>query len=275
MNQPSYGLPENVHIIPLGHEIDRAVKPLLKNKADRVHLLAIPPDAELDPVMKEKQINYTHKVTARLEEQKIPVQFHAVDMFDTLDVMKKVSRIIVLEKERGNIVYVNMSACGRKTSFAVTIAAMFHDAAVYYVAADSYATGFNSIKEADHGMSIVESGNIEVLQQFRIMKPDDTDIALLAELYRRKTNNMPDMKSDDIIDFFNRMKVHGFNVKLEDKRGPEKSKLKRALLNRINRMHLEKLENQKYVEKKRIGKEFFVKITEAGSHIACVSGLID
>ena len=59
MNYPSSRLPENVHIIPLGHEIDRAVKPLLKNKADRVHLLAIPPDAELDPVMKEKQMNYT------------------------------------------------------------------------------------------------------------------------------------------------------------------------------------------------------------------------
>jgi hypothetical protein len=275
MNQPSSGLPENVHIIPLGHEIDRAVKPLLKNKADRVHLLAIPPDAELDPVMKEKQMNYTQKVTACLEEHKIPVQYHAVDMFDTLDVMKKVSRIIVLEKARGNIVYVNMSACGRKTAFAVTIAAMFHDTAVYYVAADSYATGVNSIKEADHGMSIVESGNIELLQQFRIMKPDDTDIALLAELYRRKMNNMPVMKSDDIIDFFSQKKVHGFNVKPEDKRGLERSKLKRALLNRINRMHLEGLESQKYIEKKKIGKEFVVKITEAGSHIACVSGLIN
>ncbi|GAB6283932.1 MAG: DUF6293 family protein [Methanoregula sp.] len=247
----------------------------MKTKADRVHLLAIPPDAELDPVMKEKQMNYTQKVTARLEEHKIPVQFHAVDMFDTLDVMKKVSRIIVLEKERGNNVYVNMSACGRKTAFAVTIAAMFHDTTVYYVAADSYATGVNSIKEADHGMSIVESGNIEWLQQFRIMKPDDMDIALLAELYRRKRNNMPDMKSDDIIDFFSQKKVHGFNVKPEDKRGPERSKLKRALLNRINRMHLEKLESQKYIEKKKVGKEFVVKITEAGSHIACVSGLID
>ena len=276
MNPPLSGLPENVHIIPLGHEIDRAVKPLLKTKADRVHLLAIPPDAELDPVMKEKQMNYTQKVTARVEKHKIPVQFHAVDLFDTLDVMKKVSRIIVQEKEKGNIVYVNMSACGRKTAFAVTIAAMFHDTAVYYVAADSYATGVNSFKESDHGMSIVESGNIELLQQFRIMKPDETNIALLAELYRRKSNGKPDMKSDDIIDFFNRLNVHGFNVKPEGhERKEDRLKLKRALLNRINRTHLEGLEKQKYIEKKKVGKEFFVTITEAGSHIACVSGLID
>ena len=275
MTQPSFGLPENVHIIPLGHEIDRAVKPLLKTKADRVHLLAIPPDAELDPVMKEKQVNYTHKVTVLLEKQKIPVQFHAVDMFDILDVMKKVSRIIVLEKKSGNNVYVNMSACGRKTSFAVTIAAMFHDVAAYYVAADGYATGKNSVKDADHGMSIVESGNIELLQQFRIMRPDDTNMALLAELYRRKINGKPDMKSDDIIDFFYRMKVRGFDTKPEDKHGFERSQLMRALLNRINRMHLKGLEDQKYIEKKKAGKEFCVRITDAGSHIACVSGIIE
>lgn len=40
-----------VHIIPLGHEIDRAVAPFTKNKADRAYILAIPPDAGLDPGM--------------------------------------------------------------------------------------------------------------------------------------------------------------------------------------------------------------------------------
>lgn len=275
MNHPSSGLPENVHIIPLGHEIDRAVIPLLKNRADRVHLLAIPPESDLDPVMKELQGNYTHKVTARLEKQKIPVQFHPVDMFDILEVMKKVSRIIVLEKKCGNHIYVNMSACGRKTSFAVTIAAMFHDVTSYYVAADSYASGKNSSKESDHGMSVVESGNIELLQQFHIMRPDDANISLLVELYRRKTEGLPDMKSDDIIDFFNLMEVHGFKVTPEEKRGYERTKLKRTLLNRINRTYLERLEGQKYIERKRAGREFFVRITEAGAHMACVSGQID
>lgn len=275
MNHQSSGLPEIVHIIPLGHEIDRAVKPLMKFKADRVHLLAIPPDAELDPVMKEKQVNYTQKVTALLKERDIQVQFHKVNMFDILEVMKKVSRIIVLEKAKGNNVYVNMSSCGRKTSFAVTIAAMVHEVGVYYVSADYYATGKNADKEVDHGMSIVESANMERLQQFRIMMPEKTNIMLLAELYRWKLNNKPDMRSDDIITFFNEQKVHGFEIKPEEKHGFERSKLKRKLLNRINRMHLEELETQQYIEKRKVGKEFFVKITDAGSHIACVSGLIE
>lgn len=268
------GLPETVHIIPLGHEIDRAVKPLMNKKVDRVHLLAISPEADIDPVMREKQVNYTRKVTDHLESVSIPVQFHPVEMFDVLDVLKNVSRIIVQEKTDGNNVYVNMSACGRKTSFAVTVAAMYHEVVSYYVAADGYATGENSGKEIDHGMSIVESGNIELLQQFQIMKPKDINVELLAELYRRKMNNTPYMKSDEIINFLHERKVHGFEIKPEEKRGLDKSKHRRALLNRISRSHLEELEGQKYIEKKKIGKEFSVRITPAGSHIACVSGLV-
>ena len=275
MLTPRPGLPETVHIIPLGHEIDRAVKPLANRKVDRVHLLAISPEADIDPVMREKQINYTRKVTAHLEALSIPVLFHPVEMFDVLDVLKNVSRIIVQEKANSNLVYVNMSACGRKTSFAVTVAAMYHEVVSYYVAADGYATGKNSGKEIEHGMSIVESGNIEPLQLFQIMKPKDINVELLAELYRRKVNNNPYMKSDELINFLNERKVHGFEVHPDDKRGLDKSKLRRSLLNRISRSHLEELEGQKYVEKKKTGKEFSVKITPAGSHIACVSGLIE
>jgi len=275
METPRSGLPETVHIIPLGHEIDRAVKPLVNKKVDRVHLLAISPEADLDPVMRDKQVNYTKKVTAHLNDLSIPVLFHPVEMFDVLDVLKNVSRIIVQEKVDGNNVYVNMSACGRKTSFAVTVAAMYHEVVSYYVAAEGYATGENSGKETDHGMSIVESGNIELLQQFPIMKPKDINVELLAELYRRKMNDTPYMKSDEIINFLNERNVHGFEVKPGDKRGLDKSKLRRSLLNRISRSHLEELEGQKYIEKKRIGKESSVRITPAGSHIACISGLIE
>jgi len=269
-----HGFPETVHIIPLGHEIDRAVIPLMHNKADRVHLLAIPPEADLDPQMKEKQTNYTKKVIDRLEGCNIPVQFHPVAMFDILEVLKCVSRIIIQEKERGNRLFVNMSSCGRKSAFAVTIAAMFHEVDAYYVSADRYATGKNADKEAEHGMSIVESGNIEILQQFPIRKPDHPSIELLAVLYRRKLTNAPAMKSDDIIELFNELNIPGFENMPDRMQRMEKMKLKRSLLNRINRM-LKDLVEQKYILKYKMGREWVLEITTAGSHIACVSGLID
>lgn len=265
---------EIVHIIPLGHEIDRAVKPLEGRKPARAHLLAIHPDDERDPVMKEKQRNCTQQVTARLEALSIPVVFHPVRMFDVLDVLRKVSGLIVQEKADGNMVYVNMSACGRKTAYAVTIAAMYHEVVSYYVPASDYATGENSKKEIHHGMSIVETDRYEPLPHFRIMKPKPINVELLAELQRREMRGTPEMKSDDLITFLHEWGADGFGEKPEERHGLERSKLRRALLNRISRSHLKELEDEAYIEKTTRGREFSVKITPAGSHIACVSGLV-
>ena len=88
-------------------------------------------------------------------------------------------------------------------------------------------------------MSIVESDKIELLQQFKIMKPRDINVEFLAELYRRKVKGISHMKSDEITYFLNERKVHGFEVKPEDKHGLDKSKLRRFLLNRISRSDLE------------------------------------
>lgn len=81
------------------------------------------------------------------------------------------------------------------------------------------------------------------------------------------------MRSDDIITLFHDLGVQGFEKKPDAMRTTEKLKQKRPLLNRINRM-LKELVDQEYITKKKDGKEFFVDITDAGSHIACVSGLI-
>lgn len=35
------GIEEIVHIVPLGHEIDRAVKPFVSHKANKVYILAV------------------------------------------------------------------------------------------------------------------------------------------------------------------------------------------------------------------------------------------
>jgi hypothetical protein len=161
---PAGGLRDVVHIIPLGHEIDRAVAPFTKNKADRAYILAVPPDADLDPGMVKKQHYFVGRVTERLQELGIAVTFVPVAMFEILDVLKVVSYLIRTEKEAGNDVYVNMSSCGRKTSVAVTLAAMVHEVPLYYVSADRYATGDG--EEFEHGLSIVENVRTEVFQQF-------------------------------------------------------------------------------------------------------------
>ncbi|MFY9404804.1 MAG: hypothetical protein WAP32_00990, partial [Candidatus Methanoculleus thermohydrogenotrophicum] len=53
-----------------------------------------------------------------------------------------------------------------------------------------------------------------------------------------------------------------------------RAKKKRALLNRMNRGYLKELEEQGYVERRWLGRNFSIQITKAGEHIACVSGWI-
>ena len=276
-NQPlAGGLRDVVHIIPLGHEIDRAVAPFTKNKADRAYILAIPPDADLDPGMVKKQHYFVGRVTGRLQELGIAVTFVPVAMFDILDVLKVVSFLIRTEKEAGNAVYVNMSSCGRKTSVAVTLAAMVHEVPLYYVSADRYATGGGE-EECEHGLSIVENVRTEVFQRFRIMMPKPENVRLLVELLRRKESGGDGMTSEEIIGFFHSIGVHGYEeekLHTAERDAYQRAKKKRALLNRMNRGYLRELEEQGYVERQWQGRNFSVQVTKAGEHIACVSGLI-
>jgi hypothetical protein len=270
------GLHDIVHIIPLGHEIDRAVAPFTKNKIDRAYVLAVPADAELDPEMLEKQQYFLKVVTEKLKVLGIQVEVKPVNLFITLDVLKAVSSLIRTEKERGSDVSVNMSACGRKTSVAVTLAAMVQEVGVYYVSANRYAIGPDAKEEHEHGLSIVTDVYTEFFQNFKIMMPKEASILLLVELYNRKISGKVDMASSEILDFFSNQKVFGY----EDRHKPvkdssERAKIQRALLNRTNRGYLKELEDQEYIERKWKGRNFFINITEAGEYIACASGLVE
>ncbi len=186
---------------------------------------------------------------------------------------KVVSYLIRTEKEAGNEVYVNMSSCGRKTSVAVTRAAMVHEAPLYYVGADRYATGDG--EECEHGLSIVENVRPEVFQPFRIMMPRPEHVRLLVELFRRKEAGAGGMTSEEIIEFFHGAGVHGYeNLHTAERDGYVRAGKKRALLNRTNRGHLKELEEQGYVAREWRGRNFSIRITQAGEHIACVSGLV-
>lgn len=268
----SGGLSERVHLIPLGHEIDRAVAPFSTYRAERAYVIVVPDNADLDEQMLEKQRHYTKRVCEGLLAVGVHPEVVYCNMFDIPDVLRVVSSLILKEKRQGNEVLVNMSACGRKTSVAVTMAAMVHGVTVYYVSADRYATGEDAALEADHGLSIVETGHIEPLYNFSIMMPDAESQFLLAELYRRKQG----MTSGDLFKFFHEKGIEGYKD-LPDKRNGEyiPGSKNRELLNKTNRKYLHKLETAGYTTRIWMGRRFSVHITEAGKYIACVSGLLE
>ena len=267
------GLNERVHLIPLGHEIDRAVKPFNTYRAERAYVIVVPDNADLDEQMLEKQRHYTKKVCEGLLAAGVHPEVIYCNMFDILDVLRVVSSLIVREKRQGNDVLINMSACGRMTSVAVSMAAMGHGVTAYYVHADRYATGDDAPLEADHGLSIVETGRVEPLYNFSIMMPDAECQLLLCELYRRGQG----MTSKDLFTFFHEKGVEGYKFlpEKEDKSGGYvSSSLNRELLNRTNRKYLHKLEAAGYITRIWSGRHFSVHITDAGRYIACVSVLL-
>ncbi|MEM1717045.1 MAG: DUF6293 family protein [Candidatus Bathyarchaeia archaeon] len=85
-----------------------------------------------------------------------------------------------------------MSGVGRLTSVAATLAAMAHDAIVYYVTADRYAK--TDEEELKHGLSICQDAKVIELVNFHISLPDQTSLKLLAELCKREKG----MKTDEI-----------------------------------------------------------------------------
>jgi len=261
---------ELVHVIPLGHEFDRVVKPFNRLKANRIYVLTILDKADTPYVteeMREKQKYFLRLVKDALEKKNIEIIVEHTNIFDMLEVMKNVSRIIRAEKAKNNIVYVNMSGAGRLTSVAATLAAMAHGAKAYYVIADSYSK--TDEEELKHGISICEDEpKIRYIENFQINLPDETSLRLLAKLCTEEKG----MKTKEIIRFLQELGIEEFDEakqKTHDKR-----RIQQILLIKLNKKILEKLEYEDYITREKIGRYNTIKITEAGKYIAHISGLV-
>ncbi|MEM3086939.1 MAG: DUF6293 family protein [Halobacteria archaeon] len=153
-----------VHIVPLGHEIDRAVAPFELPEergglvAHRVHLLRIHPGdlprggGKTEEKLVGEQPLYTGAVKKRLlaagvrEVREVPV-----DPFRMDEIAARIAAIVVEERKRGNLVRINMSAAGKLAAVAATLVAMAHGVEAYYVVAREYPTAGGERKT--HGLS--------------------------------------------------------------------------------------------------------------------------
>ena len=149
------GIERTTHIIPLGHEIDRAVIPFDTTKADHVYILTGLEEINSQKDMNKQQRYFAETVRQKIQEKGIKVTCRHVNLFDLRDVMKTISKIIIEEKAKNNRIFVNMSAAGRLTSVAATLVGMAHNVQVYYVHADKYPDDKKTRME--HGLSICSS----------------------------------------------------------------------------------------------------------------------
>lgn len=254
-----------VHVVPVGLEIDRVVKPFEdKNglKANKVYILSAVEDGITPPSFVKEHRKYVSIVKERLTQLDIRVDVINAHLIDLLEVMQKASNIIQKELKEGNIVYVNMSGAGRLTSVGVTLAGMVHGAKVYYVEADEYSD--TKEKKKEHGYSICHELRIKFLENFKIQLPNTTQLKVLVELYKRGK-----MRTYDIIKFLASLKIEGFP---EDYYSLSRNEKTRIII-KLNRKVMKNLEESEYIVKEKIGRENEYKITESGRYIASISGL--
>lgn len=268
----SLSMEEQVHIVPLGFEIDRAVIPFEKRSflPHRIYLLSIHDSPKYRREMNLQQRRFREEVTRRLRASGVQdVRNIDADIFSLKKMLAKISSIIRSETSAGNVVYVNMSAAGRMASVSATLAGMAHGAKVYYVHADDYTYGDPKEMER-HGLSICKEPTIEILENFRFHLPELPAQKLLAELAARPEG----MDSWEILEFLKRSGDRRFQDVPKDER--KFARLERGIksryLMRLRTSLLNKLAEQGHILIEKKGRNMAVRITENGRYVAHLSG---
>jgi len=259
---------EIIHIVPLGHEIDRAVKPFAKYKANKVYLLAVTETfGKYKKEMIDKQKHYLNAVRTKLQSQGIICEHRNIDMFDMLEVTKHISDIITQEKTKNNRIYINISSAGRLTAVAATLTAMAHKVRAYYVSADRYSE--NAQEQKDHGLSYCEKLRLQFLENIPIQLPTKNEMTLLVKLCTKQEG----MNTSELLKHLADQKIPGYeecvNISVPG-RVPRKAKIN--YLMKLNKGILNKLETAGYISRERSGKYNMIRITPSGIYIAHVSG---
>ena len=266
------GLSEDVHIIPLGHEVDRALAPFDRQKPARAYLLTLLETDRYDPVLHAKQRVYTERVASELADRGIEVVPVQTDLFDLLDVITVTAGLIVAEQARGSRVSVNMSAAGRLTSVGATLAGMAHGAQVYYVEADHYAE--TDQERLAHGLSVCIGPRTAPLPNFRFSLHNGDSNALLVDLCRHPGGR----DTRDLRQVLRERGAPGFAIDPDalprgGPRGSRRPEETRQLM-KLEKRYMARLVADRYVEREQQGRRNRYRVTESGQYTAAVSGLL-
>lgn len=151
-------VPDRVHVMPVGYELDRLVLPAIELGADRVILLE-PDDGDAR--------EYGDAVRERLDAAEIPHETIACDIFDLYESIGSIAEIAT----RFEDVSVNIASGSKVTAVGGAIACMATDATPYYVRAERYGEDADSVSEG------VEA--IYELPTYPIDRPSREHVAVL------------------------------------------------------------------------------------------------
>ncbi len=149
---------EIVHITPLGWEVSRAVMPIEYVHAKRVHLIFCPDNKLV--------VKFVGKVKTELKSRGVEVKEVPMSIQPGTKITNKferylhlISKLVVEEHEKGNRIYLNMSAAGKLAASACLLVGMYHwdeITSVFYARPERYTVEESNPSEIfkDHGLSV-------------------------------------------------------------------------------------------------------------------------
>ncbi len=171
-----YGVKLRVHIVPVGYEFDRIILPLKRMTADKVWLISKGGDDD-------KGQPYKDRIIPTLKKLKIIYDSAECDITDLYDVLR-VMRVII-EKEKGNDIFINVSSGSKIEAIAGMMASMIFKNGTrlipYYAVPKKYLAEPKHSEQQSRGLS-----DIRILPEYRIEQPHGQLISLLKIIGEHK-----------------------------------------------------------------------------------------
>lgn len=234
-----------VHIAPVGFEIDRIVLPARQMRADKIWLIR-----DENPAT-EKAGAYITKITTELKKDKIEVKTIGSNRNDIFKILKTVKEIFVQEKQHD--LYVNVSSGSKIQAIACMMACMMFkesNAIPYYAEPESYPA--TSGKQQSNGLK-----RIVDLPKYQIQKPKQELIQAL-EIIQEKNGKITKKEMAEIAED---RKIIIVNAKEENFEQARFASLDKNIIQPL-------VEQWKFVEIEKIGRNRWIKITQEGEHAA-------
>lgn len=264
-------LADAVHIIPLGHEIERAIRPFDTALANRVYLIVDTGEgsseglSERDRRMHEEQCTiYTPAVCKALEEKNIEVRIVETATFNLEILLRAITSLIRFEQKLGSNIQINMSSSGRLGAVAAYMAGMVYDVPTYYVHSDHFAK--DSEKEKT-GLSVCPENKVSYLTLFSYTRPTDTEALILEYLYMNGASF-----SKEILDNLISHGVGEFSDKESDADRSKRDVDSRKFM-RLSTIMKKLSSEDKFIEVKKDGRKMVYGITDLGIHALSLCGI--
>jgi hypothetical protein len=231
-----------VHIAPVGFEIDRVVIPAKKMKADRVWLLVHNNASE------DRGRPYAEKIKNQLKRSDVEVRTAEVNRLELFNIIKGVKKII--ESEKDNDVYVNVASGSKIHSIACMMACMMfgkrRNVKPFYAEAEKYAA-FEGMQQSSGVKKVMPLPSYEV----QTPKPE---LVLALKLIKE---NGGKLRKKEMAELAERHKIIVVKAREEN--------FEQARFASLDKNIIQPLEDHwSFVEVEKIGRNRWIKITEAG-----------